>query len=290
MADWVTVSNLVTEVRRRADMENSQFVTDAEIRSYLNASYREFYDMLVSKYENDYFLSESSISIVANTTIYSLPSDFYKARGVDLLINTSQRVPLSRYNFSNRNRAYSNYNFPYELEYRIQGNNIIFTPTPSGSHTAYIWYTPSPMKLQSVTATGATKANPAVYTVPSPHYFKAGERISLSGFSPTAFNVEQTIASVTATTITTDLDASGFGAGSTFGTIESVFDSVSGWDELLIVDGAIKCLQKEESDVSVLFARKQEILNRISEMAEGRDSGEALTVKDVAVYEYPYVY
>ena len=53
-----------------------------------------------------------------------------------------------------------------------------------------------------------------------------------------------------------------------------IADGVSGWTEYIIVDAAIKALQKEESDVSVLMAQKQALIARIEAAAENRDAGE----------------
>lgn len=52
-----------------------------------------------------------------------------------------------------------------------------------------------------------------------------------------------------------------------------MLDGVSGWTEYVIVDAAIKILQKEESDVSVLMAQKQALLERINKSAASRDAG-----------------
>jgi hypothetical protein len=52
-------------------------------------------------------------------------------------------------------------------------------------------------------------------------------------------------------------------------------DTVSdlmGWDEYVVVDAAIKCLQKEESDASLLMARKAELKRRIEGEAANRDA------------------
>ena len=101
--DLVTLSNLRTLVRQRADMEGSQFVPDEEIRQYCNLGYAELYDMLVTNATSeDYFLTSSTVSLVSGTQLYSLPSDFYKLRGVDLN-SGSDTFPLKRYNFPQRN-------------------------------------------------------------------------------------------------------------------------------------------------------------------------------------------
>lgn len=57
-----------------------------------------------------------------------------------------------------------------------------------------------------------------------------------------------------------------------------LLDSVSGWSEYVIVDAAIKALQKEESDVTVLLAQKQMLQKRIEESAMNRDAGQPDTI------------
>lgn len=52
-----------------------------------------------------------------------------------------------------------------------------------------------------------------------------------------------------------------------------ILDGVSGWDEYIVVDCAIKAMQKEESDVSILMAQKQALLGRITAAASNRDAG-----------------
>lgn len=58
-------------------------------------------------------------------------------------------------------------------------------------------------------------------------------------------------------------------------------DGISGWTEYIIIDAAIKCLQKEESDVSILALQKGEIIKRIEAAAENRDAANPATVADV---------
>ena len=52
-----------------------------------------------------------------------------------------------------------------------------------------------------------------------------------------------------------------------------IADGISGWTEYVAVDAAIKALQKEESDVSVLAVQKAFLEKRIEEAAENRDAG-----------------
>lgn len=63
-----------------------------------------------------------------------------------------------------------------------------------------------------------------------------------------------------------------------------IADGVSGWTEYIAIDAAIKALQKEESDVSVLAVQKLAMLDRIEAAAENRDAGEPETISDTRRY------
>jgi len=55
---------------------------------------------------------------------------------------------------------------------------------------------------------------------------------------------------------------------------------ISGWIEYIITDAAIKAMQKEESDVSVLMLQKGVLIKRIEASSMNRDAGQADTISD----------
>ena len=57
--------------------------------------------------------------------------------------------------------------------------------------------------------------------------------------------------------------------------LSNVVDMVNGWEEYVTIDYAIKALQKQEKDVSVLFAQKQAIIARMNIEAKPRTLGQA---------------
>lgn len=61
------------------------------------------------------------------------------------------------------------------------------------------------------------------------------------------------------------------------------YDDTQYWWEYIVVDSAIKCLQKEESDVSVLLAQKEALKQRINQMAADRDYGQPQQVGNRAM-------
>ena len=138
-----TETELKDRARRRADMVNSTFVTDTEIRDYLNSSISELHDMMVKSYE-DYFVSEQAYTIPLATGGASLPADFYKALGVDYESGGITST-LRAYSFTERNV----YNTPYAVidrlaqpMYKIEGTKIKLIPENSASGTITLFYVP----------------------------------------------------------------------------------------------------------------------------------------------------
>ena len=282
MTDIVSLSELRLLSKQRADMEDEQFITNDEWRRMLNRSYSELYDLIVtSANSEDYFLKSGTITLVSGTSTYDLPTDFYKSRGVDL--NTSgSEVPLSRYNFNERNVG-GLYATASDMRYHIQSNSIVFNPKPSSSDTVTIYYIPSPRKFFEYSTTAIVRGSTTQWTVGT-HSLLVDDLLDGVGFLAEDYNVLQTVTAVGATTVTTDLNSSALSDPTVFGKIESRYDFYSSWDEMVIVSTAISALIKEEADVSALLHIKQQIQDRIIAVSEMRDLGEPTTVVDVNNY------
>lgn len=223
MATTMTLAQLMTAVRQRADMITGTytpaltgadfFVTEPELISYINQSYFELYDLLIAAFGNNYFVKNPPYAFSTDgvNAMYALPSDFYKLLGVDLSLaggTPGSWLTVRAFEFADRNR-YSVPNFQAfygvtNLRYRLNGNNLWLTPTPASGQNMQIWYIPTMTTLAALSDT---------------------------------------------------------------------CDGISGWTEYIICDAAIKCLEKEESDVSVLGAQKSALVQRIQSMAENRDVG-----------------
>jgi len=231
----MTLGQVRLASQQRADRVDSPFVTTAEWNSYINQSYFELYDLLVTVYE-DYFIAPPvHFTTNGNQFLYPLPDgvtvfqhgdgtnfvpqSLYKLRGVDLGLQTANNayVTVSKFNFMDRNRfvypnSASTIYGVFNMQYRMMGKNIEFIPTPSNNQRIRLWYTPRLAQLL----------------------------------------------------LDTD-----------------IMDGVSGWTEYVIVDAAIKALQKEESDVSALMMQKQALLVRIQDSAMNRDEGQPDRITDV---------
>lgn len=53
------------------------------------------------------------------------------------------------------------------------------------------------------------------------------------------------------------------------------------YSEYVVYDAAIRILTKEESDIGPLMVKKQEIVQRIKEMAQNRDAGQPEAISDI---------
>ena len=146
----MTLAQLRTEARFRANMENSKFVEDAELTSYINSAIAELHDLLISCYSNDYYINTYLFNTVGNTADYALPADFYQLRGVDVKLNAGEFFTINKFNFNERNRN-TDLNWGLiggpSLRYRLVGNNLRFNPTPDGAYQVRLWYIPVATKL-----------------------------------------------------------------------------------------------------------------------------------------------
>lgn len=96
MARTVTLLDLRTRVRQRADAENDPHVTDTEIDGLINNAHTAFYDLLIGSAPPDYFRTSYSFSTASGTVAYNLPSDFYKLRQLYVIDQTGIYRPLEQ--------------------------------------------------------------------------------------------------------------------------------------------------------------------------------------------------
>ncbi len=101
-------------------------------------------DLLVQTFD-DYKLKTADLIIAAGNSV-ALPSDYYKIRGADIIIDSVQPYSIRPFNFPERNR-YANTLFrgttgPFNAKYRVQDGYLFIEPVTAASGTYTIWYTP----------------------------------------------------------------------------------------------------------------------------------------------------
>lgn len=152
----MTLAQVRTAARQRADQENSNFVSDSELNSYIQLSYAELYDIITSRFE-DYHIQQLEFTITDGEKNYPLPDDFYKLRGVDLSADGADNwITVTKWNFQERNNSNRPVNRPLlgfnSVQYRILGDNIEFLPVTQAPGSYRMWYIPQCPTLSSDTS------------------------------------------------------------------------------------------------------------------------------------------
>lgn len=217
----------------KADKLNSEYLTTDEWNFNINQSANELYDVLVTKYGDDYFMAPYLLIPMTGLDYYPLPNGIlysaapaiYKLLGVDVNVgggvssSNAGWVPVARFNWSDRDK-YTTFpgqagalNNVYQMSYREMGSNLFIAPA-NNNQTIRLSYVPM---------------------------------------------LRQMLA---------DTDMMPF--------------SISGWSEYVIVDAAIKAMDKQESfeKVASLDAKKTALLARIETTASNRDAGQPNTVSN----------
>jgi hypothetical protein len=231
----MSLARLLQLARWESDTENDPHITDAELTMYLNQSRMELYDILVTRFGEDYYSAQAQIPLVAGTALYPLPNGIlyggvaagalchYKGLLVEAIsgptVIAGQPVTLTPFNLREKNRynlPQTLANFPFMLpRYRLNGSNILFAPTPvAAGITVNLWYAPKLMPLFQ----------------------------------------------------TTDMA-----------------EDWGGWLEYVVVDAAIKCLNKQERDPQAMMLRKAGLKTRIEATAPNRNLGDPNTVVETGL-------
>jgi hypothetical protein len=135
MALPVSLGTMLTEVQRRANVENfvaaaNTFITLPEIRSYLNETLLELYDMLIAARSQEWFRKSFQFNTIGNQPAYPCPPDMYQLLSVDIFFGGNLVVSAKSYHERNRNalRWVPGWSYWYPVYYRLIGS-----PSPTGA-------------------------------------------------------------------------------------------------------------------------------------------------------------
>lgn len=140
----VTVADLILGARQRADMVNTQFVTDAEILKLVDSSYRKMYNDITNCFEN-YYVSEVNITLVPGQRDYDLPADFLKLLGIDI-VSGGKNFTMQPWSLNERNRLLTGW-VSRPIRYIMKGSKISFVPVASSADIITMFYVPSPAEI-----------------------------------------------------------------------------------------------------------------------------------------------
>ena len=306
------VQQLALAVRQRADLDGQQNAfgsnsavnpTDSEMLTVLNSSYGTMWDLLTQKFPENYSWGDGGTGtglgyyfpIVQGKYLYNAPFDLYKIKGIDLSLDQSgiNWASVRPYNLKERNL----FSFPLfttlayagwqNMRWQLQGNRINLLPQ--------VGPLPGIMRMLYTPACPTLCASlPIAY--PLSTLVTAGELIYASVAVNSETAMQQVYAALnggtttgTAPTWTVPGYGSQAGIVTDAGGIQwayqgplwnftTTLDGISGYEELVILDAAIKFSVKFETDAGALMSQLQAELAKVNAAAENRNSGDPMTV------------
>ncbi len=327
MFNQVSLAELITRIRQRADMVDTQFVTDEELTSYCNESLGELYDLIVGSAAQEYFMRSCNIyelppwtrllsindgswfrdgymcrdgkvpNVIAGDPDYEvgdgtyavLPPDFYKILGVDANVG-QDNIPwkLTPYNFNKRDNM-APFNGTWQKGLTMQYR--------LAGRMAKLY--DRPVTDLPALAPGELAETPNAPGIASATFLLEQLRISLwspqtlylTPFPPTLPNEGRSLITVWYIPLPPK-----FAPTSDDSQVTPENQYVPGfahWDEYLTVDVAMRIRDKEESETQLLLVQKQNITQRILAQAPTRDAQFPETVQDtsyagIQVNTYPW--
>ena len=150
-----TLTNLLADVRQIADVVGATARhSDAQITKNLNRAAAFLQDQAIDAGQ-DYYLDDDTITTASGTSDYNLPSDYYKTRGVDVVVSGST-IECQLFNFGHRNRyQYQNgWQTGYPIAYRALETSLRLLPTPTAVYTVTHYYHRTAGRLDTGTPSG----------------------------------------------------------------------------------------------------------------------------------------
>ena len=166
----INLGYLRYQTQLRADKLKSKYLTTDEWNFGINQSTDELYDILVTKFGDDYFLAPPLQILLSGVASYPLPDGsnypingvnapaIFKLNGIDANVSGGSTgpnagwVPLARSNWSDRDQ-YSTFpgqagalNNVYQMSYREMGQQVFFFPACTNI-LVQLWYVPIRTRL-----------------------------------------------------------------------------------------------------------------------------------------------
>lgn len=140
----ITLATLRTRARQLGDYENSTVFTDAVMTAWVNEAIGDYCDLLDEHHEG-YRDTSGTISTVAGTATVALPSNFLKARSVDILDSGRYR-PLTMLQPGNMALGFDD-GRGRPVAYLHAGASLELFPTPDAVYAIRVRYVPAVTEL-----------------------------------------------------------------------------------------------------------------------------------------------
>ncbi len=292
MYNQVSLADLITRCRQRADMVNTQFVTDTEIVGYLNESLGELYDLIIQNAGQEYFLRRCWIEEsppaappevspngymvrdAQDGTYAVLPPDFYRLLGVEAFFGTDSVPWMLRPYMFNQRYTNSAWNGTWQkgvnLQYRLGGSINTAADSLPGAAIGQNGNAPTPLPFGDPKESTWSHQQRLYFTPVPPDLTNNSRMISVWYIPlPPRFLPPDEV----------DPQA---------------LPGFAHWDEYLTIDVAARMRDKEESETQQLLLQKSQVTQRLLANVPDREAEFPEKVQDVVgglqVRAYPYYY
>lgn len=289
---------LALQVRQRADLGGQQqalgsnstnYITDQELGVMINGSVGKIWDILIAKHGDNYAWGSYLIPVTQGVYSYPLPTDFYKEAGVDLALDSTGQNWASVRPFTLRDRNL--FSFPLQtalayagwqnIRWQIQGNQLYFLPQigPLPGQVRVLYFPQAPTLVATLPIAYPTSTAVAQYALTyasitptnglaTNQVFQALNAGTTGGSAP-SWNVPGT---------TTDSGGVTWAYMAPLSTYATTFDGINGYEEIIVLDSALKALVKQEEDTSAIGAQLAAEMERINYAAANRQAGDPMVI------------
>lgn len=299
-----TLGNIRLMAQQRADQVNSSFLSLPEWNSNISASYKELYDLLVQKYGDDYYYTVP----ISYTTTGQINST-YQAQVFPLPDGISVTDAGTTLGFTGNTHSSTLVDGLSSISGLTVGQIVTGSGIPSGAKIVSIGG--SSITLSMAATATATGVSLVAANVSAAFYKSMLVEVALNPGDPNSWvtlkkyqRIQQNLWNfpnvytfygitnlryrITGTQLQiVPICAAGqtlrmWYAPRPLSLVKDTdtIDGVSGWEEYIVIDAAIKAMQKEESDCQELMLQKAAMIARINSAAENRDVGLPETVSD----------
>ena len=152
MARTVTVQSIVDEVQKLVEDPSHKLASETDYVGRVNRAAARLYSFYVAA-EPDRYRTEATITALAATSAYALPSDWLATIAVDYAVG-QDRAPLFRLQEEERNDFVGDTG--QSRAFRVIGSNVVLYPTPLVGQTYTHVYIPTAPDLTQPIAPAIT--------------------------------------------------------------------------------------------------------------------------------------
>ena len=269
---------LRTLARRLSDMENTSFVSDDELNTYLNLGAQELYDLFAEVHGQEFFLKTQSIQLVAGRNVYDLADDFHVLKGVDWLKSAPPSTVYYTDDDGERISSIPLFGTGYTITLWVPETTFSEDTVPLKPYTFFerhdgvnneVHGYPEMSVDERMRFRVFTERKQSVYSTgegPDPATYRFHHRIR---FNPLGSGYVLVWYIPSPPSLDADTD---------------VLVGFHGYEEYVSLYAAIRALRKEESDISWLTADLEAMKTRIRNMGSYRDMGHPSRAQDMASY------